>query len=103
MNKSDVLFLNYYESIRDDWTGDIVERIGTMRRLLPQTTLSDEIKKWFKEHLSITEEQLEDTYFDGRTFARDSEHSYNDLRENRNWFDGNYYTKHSIDPLEDPE
>ena len=97
MNKPDVLFLDIYQSICGGWGTGVIQRGEMMIELLPQTSLSDEIKKWFAGHLPdmITEFKENPTYFDGRSWARDSTWNYDRLMESE-WFDKEFYAAHTI-------
>jgi hypothetical protein len=101
MNLADVLFLDIYRSIRGGWSAGILWRARYMRSLLPHTTLSAEIKEWFAPHLekmtkAYTEARsTKQSGFDGRTWARDSQHDYSQLMQSE-WFDASFYAAQSI-------
>lgn len=95
MNKADVLFLDIYMSIRGSWAGGIINRGKVLLKIIPLTTLPEELKIYFKEHFEDMNKEFGDEWFDGRSWARDCINSYDDLMK-MDWYDEDFYKEQSL-------
>ena len=97
MNLSDVLSLDIYRSIRQDWAAGIPARIGCMRFLLPHTTLSPVFAGRMKVHTQrlASRWKTRREHFDPRYLVRDYELGYDALMDSP-WFVRSYYDANSV-------
>ena len=93
----DVIFLDVYRSIRGNWNYGIEERGNYLMRILPETTLPQDLKSYYEKHFTdmITCWKQDRENFDGRRWSRDGIHSYDTLMES-DWFDKEYYNYYSL-------
>lgn len=86
LNKADVLFIDFYHSLHDNYGDGIEHRINFLYFLIDYTSFKERIKKWFYNHckymlsdLSFSCNKCHENSFDGKKRALESQVSYLDL------------------------
>ena len=99
MNYYDVIFLDIFESIRSDWSDGIDHRGKVLIKLLPKTTLPENVRVILNKHFEnmiVTWLKEDRDLFDGRSWARDCEFNYDYLKSATDWFDKAFYKEWTI-------
>ena len=88
MNLLDVMFLDMYKGIRANWAYDVFEKGNYLKRILPETTLSEELKAKFKIHL----EKILKAWENNNEF----EGAFDLILEKTPWYDEKFYYEYSV-------